>query len=109
GHLRALGMFGYWAAYTHYWVPQLSSTVVYSQVEADSFPSPAFDVAKGQAPYRHGRYAAVNLIYETVTPVVVKKAGTLFTGIEYLYGEKELLNGAAGVDHRLQATLGVKF
>jgi hypothetical protein len=123
GELKSVWVFGYWAAYTHFWTPQLSSTFVYSNLHADTFASPSFDATKGQAPYQHGRYAAVNLIY-VLHPRVVPNSpapspgyaadaktnvGNLYMGVEYLYGEKELLNKAVGVAHRIELTLGVKF
>jgi hypothetical protein len=120
GRLKALPVWSYWAAYTHFWTQHLSSTMVYSQVDVDSFQTAGLSTAA----YRHGRLASVNLVYQWVTPVTEKQAasartaaapppkpqyGKWFTGIEYVFGEKENVSDHTGVDHRIQATVGVNF
>jgi hypothetical protein len=42
GQLRAIPVFSYWASYTHFWSSHLSSTVVFSEVNADTASSPSF-------------------------------------------------------------------
>jgi hypothetical protein len=104
--LRALPLTSFFTSYTHLWTPQLRSTVVYSQVDLKSFDSPDLS----GSPYRRGRYFAANLIYEfDVTVSDDNKKGRGFTGIEYLYGRHELLDGKYGDAHRIQLTAGAKY
>jgi hypothetical protein len=93
--------------------------VVYSEVDADTFNSPGLTTS----PYRRGRYMVANLVYATQVPAfsatppatppsqgtAAPKPGNLFTGIEFLYGERENLNGATGADQRIQFTFAVRF
>jgi hypothetical protein len=103
--LRALPLTSFFTSYTHLWTPQLRSTVVYSQVDLKSFDSPDLS----SSPYRRGRYFAANLIYEFDVTVSDDKKGRGFTGIEYLYGRHELLDGKYGDAHRVQFTAGAKY
>jgi hypothetical protein len=113
GQLKAIHVQGYWAGYTHHWTDNLTSTVIYSEVDADTFKSPGFV----GSPYRRGTYVAANLIYawnfvKAADPAVPgSKAHTsyLYTGVEFLYGQRETLNGAIGCDQRVQATIGLKY
>jgi hypothetical protein len=105
--LRALPLTSFFLSYTHLWTPKLRSTVVYSQVDLKSFDSPDLE----DSPYRRGRYFAANLIYEwNVTSAGSSpEPGTAFTGIEYLFGRKELLDGSYGDAHRVQFTAGARY
>jgi hypothetical protein len=112
GHLKAIPVLSYWGSYSHFWSQNLSSTMVFSEVNADTFLSPSFPTGMSQ-PYKEGQYASINLIYHSQT-FATKKGGTnalasWFAGIEYLYGYKETLGGARGVDQRVDSTVGLKF
>jgi hypothetical protein len=58
---------------------------------------------------------AANVVYqwEILTPNPPPKAGFTthyaFTGLEYLYGERETLGKGAEHAHRVQFTIGMKF
>ena len=105
--LRALPLSSFFMSYTHLWTERLRSTVVYSQVDLKSFESP--DLAT--SPYRRGRYFAANLIceFDITTAGNDPKQGIAFTGIEYLFGRHELLDGSYGDAHRVQLTAGAKY
>src|SRR5262249_24723817 len=105
--LRALPMSTFFASYTHLWTERLRSAVVYSQVDLTSFVYPDLLIS----PYRRGRYFATNLIYEfdIWSEGDNPRKGTGFTGIEYLYGRHELLDGKYGDAHRVQFTAGARF
>jgi hypothetical protein len=116
---KAVQVNGYWAGYTHFWTARLSSTIAISELNADTFVSPGFT----GSPYRRGWYYVANLIYAFQTPATKQqdgtygatgdssaaKTGNVFTGLEFLYGERETLNGVTGTDQRIQFTVGVRF
>jgi hypothetical protein len=104
--LDALTTVAYYFGYTHNWTEYLRSTATYSHVTLDSINVTGQTVS----PYRHGDYFAVNLVYHIVTtgplfppPALTNnpKAFQFYTGIEYLYGRKETLDGNAGDDQRI--------
>jgi hypothetical protein len=104
--LDALTDLGCYVGYTHNWAECLRSSVTYSHVTLGS------QSVAGQAasPYHFGDYFAINLVYHLVTtgqlfpPPAMStdpKAFQFYTGIEYLYGRKETLDGNAGDDQRI--------
>ncbi len=93
GNLKALGMRSFYVGYTHFWTQSLRSSAVYSQVDLDSVAS------QGPLAYRRGQYAGANVVYQLRTPL---DNYPVYVGLEYLYGQKETLNGARGDDHRVQ-------
>jgi hypothetical protein len=111
-NLKALPFFSGFVGYSHCWTDNLTSTVVYSQVELDSLPS------QGAMAYRRGRFIAANLVYHWALPTApaAYSAGTAdtplpylgFAGLEYLYGSRDTLGGNHGEDHRVALTVGVK-
>jgi hypothetical protein len=100
GDLVALPVLAWYVGYTHNWVDFLRSSVTFSQVDLDS----VVPLAVGPAPYRRGNYVAVNLVYHELFEAFNSPsyAGfkNFYTGIEYLYGHKEILDGADGEAHR---------
>jgi hypothetical protein len=107
--LEALHELGWYAGYSHSWIDWLMSNVSYSHVTLDSV-----NVAKqAQSPYRYGDYVAVNLIYHVVKTYSVQvlppdKGGQpamgsykFSTGLEYLFGRHETLDGHSGEDQRI--------
>jgi hypothetical protein len=110
-HLKALPVFAYYIGYTHYWTKSLRSSLVFSEVDLDSI---ALATDPKNLEYHRGRYCAVNTVYQwevqfPVDPDPTKNLHTAFTGIEYLFGQKETLGGAQGEDHRVTLTVGLKY
>jgi hypothetical protein len=111
GTLNTTPLFAYYVGYTHHWTDQLTSTIVYSEVDLNS---PA---SEGAATYRQGRYAAANLIYRwLIFPTKSTDANnkpvqphTAFTGLELLYGEKDTIGNGHGSATRLDFATGVNF
>jgi hypothetical protein len=106
GSLDALSAFAWYTGYTHHWSDYFRSTASYSYVELDSTLPQGGTVS----PYRHGNWYAVNLVYHT-TYVGDEDADpekrTFYTGVEYLFGSKETLNGAQGNADRVMFIVAV--
>jgi hypothetical protein len=99
GVLEPLPAFATYVAYTHQWTDCLRSTATLSHVHLDSTTV----LGATGSPYRSGDFLAVNLVYHVILTEDKpgKKGERFYTGIEYLYGEKEALNGAEGDAHRV--------
>lgn len=99
GELEALPVFGAYAAYTHQWTDNWRSTATLSHVNLDSVNV----LATPGSPYHSGEFAAVNLVYHVILTEDKpgKKGERFYSGIEYLYGQKETLDGSDGEAHRL--------
>jgi hypothetical protein len=101
GDLVTLPVLAWYAGYTHNWTDNWRSTATYSVLSLDSI------VASGAtfSSYRRGDYAAINLVYHDEFPVAGYEDGSntrnFYTGIEYLYGHKQTLDGETGDAHRL--------
>lgn len=87
-----LPTFGWLVGYKHNWTEMLTSNVTYSQSRSDTtdFQSPDS--------LRETTYLAVNLIWNPTERV--------FTGIEYLFGTRENIDGSRGEAHRIQTSFG---
>jgi hypothetical protein len=105
--LKPLHVFAYYAGYTHYWTENLRSTFVYSQVNLEASP------LLGAGGYHAGRYCSANIVYNWQVRLpsdpADKPGHIAFTGLEYLYGEKETLGNGKGQDQRILFTFGLKF
>ena len=100
GSLEALPVLAWYSAYTHSWNNVLRSTISYSRVELQSVDR----LGVVASPYRTGDWAAINLVHHRVFngPIDADTPKrTLYTGLEYLYGMKETLDGAEGAADRL--------
>ena len=89
GRLKTVDVVGVTAGYEHYWSPRWSSNAVVS---------PAWVLSEGTDPATSNHrfnYVAVNLLYWFLKQ-------RAWIGCEYLYGRRELLNGAHGSANRLQ-------
>jgi len=95
GRLKALEIWGAYAAYQHYWAPDWRSNIVYGalQLERSQF------VPEGY--FRKSTYAALNLIW--------KPASTFSIGMEVLHGKLDVQNGDTTNDTRVQASIQYKF
>jgi len=106
--LTPLPVLAYFAAYQHDWTRYLRSTAVYSHVDVESL-DPAGMLAS--SPYRRGDYLSLNLMYHKnvcgphTPPSVENTEHTIFAGVEYLFGQKENLDGARGESHRLMLVI----
>lgn len=103
--LTALPVFAFFVAYQHDWVPNVRSTAVYSRIELDSQQIPGGNTTV--LPYHRGDYASINLMYHSEPcgpkppPDKDNSQHHFFSGVEYLFGQKENLSGAFGQDHRI--------
>ncbi len=101
GTLEVLPAQAYYVGYVHRWNRSWLSSVGYSHVRLDTAPG---QVDKA---YRWGDYTVVNLIYQRPLDVVPSSTGTpspiknFYTGVEYLFGRKETVDGSTGDAHRV--------
>jgi hypothetical protein len=103
--LVPLPALAWYTGYTHNWSDNWRSTATYSHV---SLGSPS-SLGANAVPflYRFGDYLAINLLHHLEIPGAKDSNGnstyhTWFYGLEYLYGQKETLNGALGHDDRIE-------
>ena len=87
GNLRALPVWGVAVGYTHVWDDKWKSTVSYGYAHVDT------EASSGQFAFAHSNYVSGNLIYQW--------SPSFRLGIEYLYGTKEVRNGASHDGQRL--------
>jgi outer membrane DcaP-like protein len=87
GNLRGLPVWGVVAGYTHAWADKWKSTVSYGYAHVDT------EASNGQFAFDHSNYVSGNLIYQWSPSVRF--------GVEYLYGTKEVRNGASHDGQRL--------
>jgi hypothetical protein len=101
GDLEALPAFAAYVAYKHEWNEFWRSTVTLSHVSLDS----TVPLGVTSSPYHSGDFAAINLVYHRIlspdNPAKKIRGERFYTGIEYLFGKKETLDGAAGEAHRI--------
>jgi hypothetical protein len=106
-NLKALTTTAYFVGYSHFWTPNLRSTVAYGQTDLRSIPT------EGASAYRRGQYIAVNTVCQWPVNLAGDTATSgphyAFAGLEYLYGRKETLASGGGEDHRVQLVVGLKF
>ena len=103
GTLDPLPVLAWYTAYNHYWNPCLRSTFTYSQVDLDS----TIPLGAPASPYRSGQYVAGNLVRRIMFSSEPEDTSqrNIFTGIEYLYGHKDTLDGADGEANRIMVLL----
>lgn len=119
GILSPLPVFAFYGAYQHAWSGTVHSTAAYSHIDLDSQSIPG----NSASPYKLGDYFSLNLVWAddgTFGNFCIPKSpgstatssnpncpnGTpyqvhLSAGAEYLFGERETLNGNFGADQRL--------
>lgn len=85
--LETIPLYGGFANYTHYWLDNLQSSVMYGYVGADNI-----DAQAGGA-FKETNYVLANILWAPFPLVHI--------GIEYLYGTRENNDGASGDAHRL--------
>jgi hypothetical protein len=98
-HLEATPDIGVDAAYQHYWVTTLRSSLVYSYAGVQNAALSSF--VPGTT-YNHGDYMAANLIWNPFR-------SSLNVGAEFLYGWQMLANGTKGNAPRIQFSAKYNF
>ena len=93
--VEAVELTGFTGFYDHWWNSRWSSSAGYSFTEVDN--------TAGQTPdtFKKGQYALVNLLHYPADKVMM--------GIEFLWGEREDLNGASNDDTRIQVSFKYNF
>jgi hypothetical protein len=104
--LNPLGVFGFYAGYTHEWTDEWRSTATYSHLELHDVPNTAAFANY----YERGDYLSINLIYHirecSNNNTKNALAHYLFAGGEALYGQKQEMDGAYGTDWRFMLMVG---
>jgi hypothetical protein len=92
---EAVELLGISAYYDHYWSDKWSTSVGWSMTDLDT--------TDGQLPteFDKGQIAQINLLHYPVDNVLL--------GSEFIWGEREDVNGNTGSDYRIQFTLKVNF
>ncbi len=90
--VKILGLVAY---YDRWWNDKWSSTIGWSMTSLDREDGQAGDE------FRRGMYANVNLLFHPTDH--------LMTGIEFLWGQREDIDGTKGQDYRIQFSLKVDF
>ncbi len=89
GRLQPVGLFAWLGGYEHYWSPRFSSNAVFSEAYSPSRTYYAADHNKQLD------YVAINFLYWFLPD-------RAWTGVEYLYGRREVFGGQVGSANRLQ-------
>jgi hypothetical protein len=95
GDLDALGVYGGFIAYQHFWSAKWASTFGYSYLHVDNNSDQPDDA------YASGHYGVANITYYP-TP-------RLWLGLEALYGVRNDNNGESGDDGRLSFSVQYRF
>jgi hypothetical protein len=92
---EAVPILGVVAYYDHYWNDQWSSSLGYSINDTDN--------SNGQAgnEFSRGQIAQLNLLYYPQDNVML--------GAEYIWGQREDVDGKSGSDNRIQFSLKISF
>lgn len=93
--LELLPLFAYYVAFEHEWSQALSSSLLFSSLEAD-YPD-----AQPRDAGRRSRYGSLNLIWRPDPQIMF--------GIEFLRGERQDNDGATGTDNRIQLSSQFTF
>ncbi len=88
-------LWGLSAYYDHYWSDKWSTSVGWSMTDLDT--------TDGQGPdeFKKGQIANINLLYYPADHVLM--------GTEFIWGQRENIDGNLGSDYRIQFTLKVDF
>ena len=92
---EAVELVGVSAYYDHYWNERWSTSIGWSMTD--------LDVSDGKADneFKRGQIAQVNLLHYPADNVMM--------GTEFIWGEREDVNGNTGSDYRIQFSLKVNF
>jgi len=81
--------------YNHYWNEQWSTAVGWSIIDLDTSDGQA------QTEFKRGQIAQINLLYYPRDRVML--------GAEFIWGQREDIDGNQGSDYRIQFSLKVDF
>jgi hypothetical protein len=95
GDLDALGIWGGFVAYQHYWLPKWATSVGYSYLQVDDSSD------QGGGAYEKGHYAVANIMFYPTDRV--------WLGLEGLYGVREDQDGDSGDDGRVSFSVQYRF
>lgn len=95
GNLEALGVYGGFVAYQHYWSAKWASTFGYSYLQVDN------SADQGGGAFRLGHYAVANIMFYPTERV--------WMGIEALYGIRQDKDGNTGDDGRVSFSVQYRF
>jgi len=92
---EAVPLWGLSAYYDHYWNDRWSTSVGWSMTDLDT--------TNGQGPdeFKKGQIAQINLLHYPMDHVML--------GTEFLWGEREDVDGSTGSDYQIQFSLKVDF
>jgi hypothetical protein len=91
----SVAVLGVSAYYDHYWNPRWSTSVGWSLLDMD------VEAGMGDGEFKRGQIAQLNLLH-------YPRENVLF-GTEFIWGEREDVDGATGEDYRVQFSLKVNF
>jgi len=92
---EAVPLWGLSAYYDHYWNDRWSTSVGWSMTDLDT--------TNGQSPdeFKKGQIANINLLYYPADHVMM--------GTEFIWGQREDIDGSTGTDYQIQFSLKVDF
>ncbi len=93
GDLEPLTVLAAYLGLTHHWLRSLSSTATYGYLVVDDLD---FRESLGSKGFRHSQYGALNLIHQPFAGALV--------GIEGLWGQLRVIDGARAEAFRMQTT-----
>jgi hypothetical protein len=91
----AVGLLGISAYYDHYWNDQWSTSFGWSMTDLDT------EDGQSGTEFETGQIAQINLLHYPADNVLL--------GTEFIWGEREDVNGNTGSDYRIQFSLKVNF
>ncbi|TWT67066.1 DcaP family trimeric outer membrane transporter [Allorhodopirellula solitaria] len=93
GDLEALYANGWFAGYEHWWSPKWSSNFIYGENSNDSTST------QPDSTYAGSKYLAANVMWVPIA--------NTYVGMEYLWGERENIDGQSARARRIQ--LGIQY
>ena len=91
----AVGLLGISAYYDHYWSDKWSTSVGWSMTDLDT------EDGQSGSEFETGQIAQINLLHYPANNVLM--------GTEFIWGEREDVDGNTGSDYRIQFSLKVNF
>jgi len=92
---QAVEIVGIVAYYDHYWSDKWSSSIGWSMTDLDT------EDGQAGAEFKRGQIAQTNLLYYPMDHVML--------GVEFLWGEREDVNGEDGDDYRINFAIKVDW
>ena len=92
---EAVPLLGISAYYDHYWSDRWSTSVGWSMIDLDT------SNGQGASEFEKGQIAQINLLHYPMDHVLL--------GTEFIWGQREDIDGNTGEDYRIQFSLKVDF